>query len=143
MLRERILIFLILAIFGATALNGQVIVKKSGNNGHNLVVKNTADTSNSSSIASDAKDPDEETIQIIPTPVQNDATLTFWVKRDSYITIDLLDITGLRVKNLISAYYNKGWKSENISTSDLSPGRYIMVFQSTDEKKIVPFVILR
>lgn len=128
----------------ATALDGQVIVKNSNNNDH-ILVSNTAEDTLNSPVTSKAaaKNRDEETLQVYPTPVHNNATLTFLVKKDSYITIDLLDITGLKVKNLVSSYFNQGWKSENISTSDLSPGRYIMVFQSNDEKKILPFVILR
>ena len=144
MVKKLKLIILLIAIFEVTALNGQVLVKNTGDNSHTLVSNIPVDTLNSPLTPNaSGKNPGGETLQINPTPVHNEATLTFLVKKDSYITVNLLDITGLKVKNLISGYYNQGWRSENISTSDLSPGRYIMVFQSNDEKKILPFVILR
>ena len=134
-------------LINASALKGQVLNKNTEDNLNPLVMNFDAeDTSVMDAPAKSSqqiREPDQETLQIYPTPVRSDATLTFWVRKNSYVTIDLLDITGMKVRNLISAYYNQGWKTESISTNDLMSGRYIMVFQTNDEKKVLPFVILR
>jgi hypothetical protein len=62
---------------------------------------------------------------IYPNPVSENTTIAFSVNQMNTVTIDILDLQGKKIQNVISQKYEKGFYTINISSLGLSQGTYL------------------
>jgi len=77
---------------------------------------------------------------IYPNPVSENTTIAFAVNQKNMVIIDVLDLQGIKVRNITSQEYNKGFYSINFSLSGMLPGTYICRIRQNDQissKKVV------
>ena len=89
-------------------------------------------------VVSDTEIPELETLY--PNPLSDNLTIGFSVTEPSTITIDMLDITGIRVKQLTNKTYTAGRHVENFDLSYLKPGKYFVLYNSRYKRNALSFI---
>ncbi len=77
---------------------------------------------------------------LYPNPLSDNLTIGFSVTEPSNITIDLLDITGMRVKQLTNKRYTAGRHVENFDLAYLKPGKYFVLYNSRYKRNVLSFI---
>ncbi|HPO62586.1 MAG TPA: T9SS type A sorting domain-containing protein [Candidatus Kapabacteria bacterium] len=87
--------------------------------------------------------PEKEKITkiIYPNPTSGLATIEFELMKQSKVTIELLNIEGTVIKNLLSKFLDVGMQKIEIITYDISSGSYFLVVQSQQEKFIFQLIV--
>ncbi|PCJ67136.1 MAG: hypothetical protein COA58_02120 [Bacteroidetes bacterium] len=67
------------------------------------------------------------TVDLYPNPISNVQTLIadFHLSNASYVTMEIYDLLGNKVKNVVDGYYTGGEHSINLNISDLQSGIYL------------------
>lgn len=78
---------------------------------------------------------------IFPNPARDHVNLSFSVFNNSNINIDLLDITGNRVRVFVSGNYSTGKYSLNFPVNDVISGKYFVRFACGDVILVKPVLI--
>jgi plastocyanin len=91
----------------------------------------------------DVRNNSKDILNFYPNPVSDMMTLSFDVQSNSTVSINLIDITGQTVQNLVRGSYNAGFYSENINLSHLNPGKYFVVYESGYKNEIRPLLLAR
>jgi len=81
--------------------------------------------------------PTTEMIINYPNPFKTLTTIEFAVVSNSYISVNVFDMYGRNVSNLLSGYYNRGSYTINFSSRGITAGVYYAVLQTQMGKKVV------
>lgn len=84
--------------------------------------------------------------KIIPNPVTRTALINFSINKDDFVRLDIYDVSGRIVKNLIADNYTSGnhrLKIDMQSDNELSPGVYFVQMKTGDFKAIEKVIIGR
>ncbi|HOY32301.1 MAG TPA: right-handed parallel beta-helix repeat-containing protein [Bacteroidales bacterium] len=65
-------------------------------------------------------------VDVYPNPIKEQASIEFYLEKQSLVTIDLTDIMGRQIKTLTNTAYTEGKHVLNLDASYLSPGVYIL-----------------
>lgn len=90
-----------------------------------------------------AEDNSKAALNVYPNPVSDMMYLNFNVSKQSGISIDIVDITGRTTQNLINSQYDAGTYTETVNLSNLSPGRYFILFKSDYQNAVWPLQIIK
>jgi plastocyanin len=74
-------------------------------------------------------------LNVYPNPAIDFFNLRFKVPSTSQITVDLVDITGRKVRNLIDSKYSMGDYVLRFPVEGLIPGRYFIRYQNEDRRE--------
>jgi plastocyanin len=80
---------------------------------------------------------------VYPNPAVDFFILNFKVPATSNITIDLLDITGRKVRSLVASQYSIGDYTLRFPAEGLIPGRYFIRFQNEDRREAKLLIVSR
>ncbi len=78
----------------------------------------------------------------LPNPFNNNTTLHFYLQEESYIIIDLYDLTGKKIKRIFAGKRNRGEHSLNLVKASLSPGAYFLIFKNCKYTNILKLIVL-
>jgi plastocyanin len=81
-----------------------------------------------------------EPVTIYPNPFADKLTIGFTLADPSGVTIDLLDITGMRVQQLTHQNYMAGRYTEVFDLSYLKPGQYIILYNAQNKKTVFSLI---
>jgi plastocyanin len=81
------------------------------------------------------------TIKAYPNPASQFINVDFFVPESNRIRIDLIDITGKVVGNLLEANYNQGNYKISVPLNDYSGGRYFVRYTNGNEYSVYPVII--
>jgi subtilisin-like proprotein convertase family protein len=79
-------------------------------------------------------DNSEAQLLAYPNPFSNELDITYTNSENGLVKIELLDLMGKKVLSICNGQRNMGFNHERISTSELSPGTYILCM-NVDNKK--------
>jgi len=71
-----------------------------------------------------------------PNPISEQLSLEFSIAEPTTLHIELFDITGRRVRNLINNEYSAGNHTETIDLRDLKPGKYFIHYQTKSGSEV-------
>jgi plastocyanin len=83
----------------------------------------------------------EESLKVYPNPAKDFFNVNFKVTASTSITIDLLDITGRKVKSLVASEYSFGSYSENFPVNGLVPGRYFVRYLHGGKSEVAKVIV--
>ena len=69
---------------------------------------------------------ESSSLEVYPNPVTSKATVSFNLKNDAFVKIDVLDITGRKIKTTASALLREGANQIEISREGLASGIYVL-----------------
>ena len=84
----------------------------------------------------------ENILNVWPNPVSDIMTLTFNVRKQSRVSIDLIDITGSTVQNIVKGLYETGTYSEFVNLGYLNSGKYFVFYKSDYKKAVLPLLLI-
>lgn len=79
-------------------------------------------------------------LEVLPNPFSQQTTLRYDVPEDSPVTITLLNAMGQTVQEIIRNNQPAGRYEQVLDTSDIPPGVYYLVLQTSEGRKIKPLV---
>jgi plastocyanin len=82
-------------------------------------------------------------LSIFPNPATDFFNLSFEVPATSLVAIDLLDITGRKVRSLVSSKFSTGDYTLRVPLEGLIPGRYFVRYQHEDQNVVKLLMITR
>jgi plastocyanin len=82
-------------------------------------------------------------LEVYPNPANEFIYASFYVPANSRIKIDLIDMTGRIVGNLLNANYSQGNYSNTFSLAKFSEGRYFIRYTYGNLSKVKPIIIYR
>jgi len=82
---------------------------------------------------------------VFPNPAQtgDELGLSFAVNGSERVTIDVLDLTGKKVKTIVNGVYDNGTHNVTFSIDDLNPGMYIYTMTAGDYTSSHKFNVTR
>ncbi len=89
------------------------------------------------------KDNSETVISVYPNPFTDIMYLNFNVTKQSRIGIEIIDITGRTIQNLIDMEYEAGTYSETVNLGHMSSGRYFVLYKSDYENAVWPVLLIK
>jgi plastocyanin len=104
---------------------------------------NVTGTATSSEQGGNFSNNSKDMLNFYPNPVTDMMTLSFNVLVNSSISINLIDVTGQTVQNLVRGTYNAGSYNEYLNLSHLNPGRYFIVFESGYKNEVRPLLLAK
>ncbi|HOJ17198.1 MAG TPA: T9SS type A sorting domain-containing protein [Ignavibacteriaceae bacterium] len=84
---------------------------------------------------------DNRRFSVFPNPANSQATLSFYIEKNSFVRIDLYDILGRRIKNIFSGFLQEGSCTQNYSFNDLPSGIYFICLLKDTEISAQKFVL--
>ena len=81
-------------------------------------------------------------LTIAPNPAGSSTTLNYYLPRPADVSIQLTDITGKKIRTLLSTHQNEGMNALKLPTTDLKTGIYLIIME-TPENRIVKKIIVR
>ena len=78
-----------------------------------------------------------------PNPAKGSTTISFRVNRDTEVSIDLFDIRGERIRNLVTKTFTSGEHTVPVSVADLRPGMYIYQMKAGFFKATQKMIVIR
>lgn len=82
------------------------------------------------------------TFQLAPNPVKEQATVTFELTESGSVTLEMLDITGRRIKLLVDQTLQAGSHSVEINVADISQGTYFLQLSISGQRTNLKFNVL-
>jgi len=97
------------------------------------------------SIEADAK---SSFIAVYPNPFQNTTCISYYLKEQSQVTVQITDINGKLVATLANEVQNEGineltWNGDNDQKQQLPQGVYFAVFKSDNSFEVKRIVLIR
>lgn len=86
---------------------------------------------------------DPSQFSIYPNPAKNEATFNFHLSEGSQVSLNILDMNGRMITQLVDEYYQQGNYSFKYNVRDLSAGIYFATFITGNESSLQRFVITR
>ena len=80
-------------------------------------------------------------IRIFPNPATSELNIFIDQKNDGKVKIDLLDITGKRIKNIASTQLGVGLNQIQSNVFGIQPGLYLLKFEIEDRSMIEKLII--
>ena len=77
---------------------------------------------------------------VYPNPFSDRLTIGFTIADPSTITIDLLDITGIKIQRLTNMRFDAGRYFGDYDLSYLKPGQYLILYNSNHGRIIEPLI---
>jgi plastocyanin len=77
---------------------------------------------------------------VYPNPAIDFFTLSFKIPASSDVAVDLLDITGRKVRNLISSKFSMGDYTLRFPSAGLIPGRYFIRYQHESQTEVASVI---
>lgn len=84
---------------------------------------------------------DENILKVYPNPAVKSFSVDFRVNLGSAVTLDLIDITGKGVKNLVSSSFTPGEYKKVFPVDGMVPGLYFVRYTSEDQRIAIPLII--
>jgi plastocyanin len=82
-------------------------------------------------------------LNVFPNPATDIFNLSFEVPATSMVAIDLLDITGRKVRSLVSSKFPTGDYTLRFPLEGLIPGRYFIRYQHEDQNEVKLLMVTR
>ena len=81
----------------------------------------------------------EYTLDVYPNPFKEEFEVEFTLDNDEFISIDIFDVTGRKVKSLFNGLLNSGLHNLDIDASDIAKGSYFIELKLNDSsfRKII------
>src|SRR5205085_7393383 len=84
---------------------------------------------------------EETALTVYPNPVITSTTISFSLEQDSYITVELLDVSGKKMKTLLDANTQAGNHQLQLNRDQLSAGIYFLQVKMNGESEVMKIVV--
>jgi len=111
--------------------------------GNAETIPSSPDAETSITVSIDRVQPNVSDVKIIPNPVNDKASVQFWLNKTQEIRINVFDQTGRLVKEPQNHFANSGKNNILLNTSELSQGVYLMEIQCNNNKLHKNFIVIR
>ena len=81
--------------------------------------------------------------KVFPNPFHSETNIQFTLTQAEWVTIELYDAKGVKIRTIISAKYSDGNHIITLEASELPAGYYYYTFQAGDELQTNKFAIVR
>jgi hypothetical protein len=93
-------------------------------------------------------DAESSCIAVFPNPFQNKTCISYYLKEQSKVTVQITDINGKLVKTIANEVQNEGinelsWNGDNDQKQQLPQGVYFAVFKSENIMEVKRVVLIR
>ena len=75
----------------------------------------------------------KDVLSVSPNPANDFTNFNITLRGNKYVNIEIFDITGKLVDNVINGYFNKGLNTINYNSSDLNSGIYLYKVTTGDQ----------